>query len=139
MKICGLATVDDVRACADTRELHGVGVLKNPRNITISAARELALATPGLAKVALWLANPSDAELDAITGTVPLDMVPSRGNARTRGRGEGAVWPAARDEGGWHLRMKTICRLFRCGRSNCCGCKTARGAEIAGRQWLSFD
>jgi phosphoribosylanthranilate isomerase len=81
VKICGLATVDDVRACADAGANY-MGLVffeKSPRNITISAARELALAAPlGLAKVAL-VVNPSDAELDAITGTVPLDMLQLHG------------------------------------------------------------
>ena len=81
VKICGLATVDDVRACADA-DANYMGLVffeKSPRNITIPAARELALAAPlGLAKVAL-VVNPSDAELDAITGTVPLDMLQLHG------------------------------------------------------------
>ena len=81
VKICGLATVDDVRACADAGANY-MGLVffeKSPRNITIPAARELALAAPlGLAKVAL-VVNPSDAELDAITATVPLDMVQLHG------------------------------------------------------------
>ena len=81
VKICGLATVDDVRACADAGANY-IGLVffeKSPRNITIPAARELALAAPlGLAKVAL-VVNPSDAELDAITGTVPLDMLQLHG------------------------------------------------------------
>ena len=81
VKICGLATVDDVRACADAGANH-MGLVffeKSPRNIIIPAARELALAAPlGLAKVAL-VVNPSDAELDAITATVPLDMLQLHG------------------------------------------------------------
>jgi phosphoribosylanthranilate isomerase len=81
VKICGLATVDDVRACADAGANY-MGLVffeKSPRNITLPAARELALAAPlGLAKVAL-VVNPSDAELDAITGTVPLDMLQLHG------------------------------------------------------------
>ena len=81
VKICGLATVDDVRACADAGANY-MGLVffeKSPRNITIPAARDLALAAPlGLAKVAL-VVNPSDAELDAITGTVPLDMLQLHG------------------------------------------------------------
>lgn len=81
VKICGLATVDDVRACADAGANY-MGLVffeKSPRNITIPAARELALAAPlGLAKVAL-VVNPSDAELDAITGSVPLDMLQLHG------------------------------------------------------------
>ena len=81
VKICGLATVDDVRACADA-DANYMGLVffeKSPRNITIPAARELALAAPlGLAKVAL-VVNPSDAELDAIIATVPLDMLQLHG------------------------------------------------------------
>ena len=81
VKICGLANVDDVRACADAGANY-MGLVffeKSPRNITIPAARELALAAPlGLAKVAL-VVNPRDAELDAITGTVPLDMLQLHG------------------------------------------------------------
>ena len=81
VKICGLATVDDVRACADAGANY-MGLVffeKSPRNITLPAARKLALAAPlGLAKVAL-VVNPSDAELDAITGTVPLDMLQLHG------------------------------------------------------------
>jgi phosphoribosylanthranilate isomerase len=81
VKICGLATVDDVRACADAGANY-MGLVffeKSPRNITLPEARELALAAPlGLAKVAL-VVNPSDAELDAITGTVPLDMLQLHG------------------------------------------------------------
>ena len=81
VKICGLATVDDVRACADAGANY-MGLVffeKSPRNITIPAARDLALAAPmGLAKVAL-VVNPSDAELDAITATVPLDMLQLHG------------------------------------------------------------
>ena len=81
VKICGLATVDDVRACADAGANY-MGLVffeKSPRNMTIPAARELALAAPlGLAKVAL-VVNPSDAELDAITATVPLDMLQLHG------------------------------------------------------------
>ena len=81
VKICGLATVDDVRACADAGANY-MGLVffeQSPRNITLPAARELALAAPlGLAKVAL-VVNPSDAELDAITATVPLDMLQLHG------------------------------------------------------------
>lgn len=81
VKICGLATLDDVRACADAGANY-MGLVffeKSPRNISIDAARQLALAAPlGLAKVAL-VVNPSDAELDAITETVPLDMLQLHG------------------------------------------------------------
>jgi phosphoribosylanthranilate isomerase len=81
VKICGISTVGDVRACAGAGANY-MGLVffeKSPRNITIPAARDLALAAPvGLAKVAL-VVNPSDAELDAIAGTVPLDMIQLHG------------------------------------------------------------
>ena len=81
VKICGISTVDDVRACAGAGANY-MGLVffeTSPRNITIPAARDLALAAPmGLAKVAL-VVNPSDAELDAIAGTVPLDMIQLHG------------------------------------------------------------
>ena len=81
VKICGISTMDDVRACAGAGANY-MGLVffeKSPRNITIPAARDLALAAPmGLAKVAL-VVNPSDAELDAIAGTVPLDMIQLHG------------------------------------------------------------
>jgi phosphoribosylanthranilate isomerase len=81
VKICGISTVDDVRACAGAGANY-MGLVffeKSPRNITIPTARDLALAAPmGLAKVAL-VVNPSDAELDAIAGTVPLDMIQLHG------------------------------------------------------------
>jgi phosphoribosylanthranilate isomerase len=81
VKICGISTVDDVRACAGAGANY-MGLVffeKSPRNITIPAARDLALAAPvGLAKVAL-VVNPNDAELDAIAGTVPLDMIQLHG------------------------------------------------------------
>jgi phosphoribosylanthranilate isomerase len=81
VKICGISTVDDVHACAGAGANY-MGLVffeKSPRNITIPAARDLALAAPvGLAKVAL-VVNPSDAELDAIAGTVPLDMIQLHG------------------------------------------------------------
>ena len=81
VKICGLATADDVHACAQAGAYY-MGLVffeKSPRNTSIPAARELALAAPlGLAKVAL-VVNPSDAELDAITQTVPLDMIQLHG------------------------------------------------------------
>ena len=52
---------------------------KSPRNVSFPQARDLALAAPvGLAKVAL-LVNPDDALLDAITETVPLDMIQLHG------------------------------------------------------------
>ena len=53
---------------------------KSPRNVNIETARALALEAPvGLAKVAL-VVDADDAELDAIVGAVPLDMLQLHGH-----------------------------------------------------------
>lgn len=52
---------------------------KSPRHLALAAARALAAEAPlGLAKVAL-VVNADDAALDALTGTVPLDMLQLHG------------------------------------------------------------
>lgn len=81
-KICGLTTIADVDATARAGAAY-MGLVffaKSPRNVTMMQARDLALAAPmGLAKVAL-LVNPDDAFLDAVTTTVPLDMIQLHGS-----------------------------------------------------------
>lgn len=81
VKICGLTRPGDVAAAARAGAAYAGFVFfpKSPRNLSVEAARELALAAPvGLAKVAL-VVNPDDALLDAITGLVPLDMIQLHG------------------------------------------------------------
>ncbi len=80
-KICGLSAPEHVRAAAEA----GAGYVgfvffpKSPRNVTPDAAAELAHLVPaGVAKVAL-VVNATDEELDAITSTVPLDMLQLHG------------------------------------------------------------
>lgn len=82
VKICGLRTVADVQATASAGAAY-MGLVffaKSPRNLTIQQARDLALAAPlGLAKVALTV-NATDADLDAITEAMPLDMLQLHGH-----------------------------------------------------------
>ena len=53
---------------------------KSPRNIAVDTAQALALTVPpGVAKVALTV-DADDAALDAITGTVPLDILQLHGS-----------------------------------------------------------
>ena len=81
VKICGLRTVGDVAAAAaaGANYVGFVFFAKSPRYVSIAQARELALEVPvGIAKVAL-VVNASDAELDAITDAVPLDMLQLHG------------------------------------------------------------
>ena len=82
VKICGLKTPADVAAVAASGAAYAgfVFFAKSPRNLTIPAARELALAAPlGLAKVAL-VVDADDAFLDAITEAMPLDVLQLHGH-----------------------------------------------------------
>jgi phosphoribosylanthranilate isomerase len=82
VKICGLTTPEQVEAAAAAGAAY-VGFVffpKSPRAVTPAQAAQLALVTPaGVAKVAL-VVNASDAELDEITETVPLDMLQLHGS-----------------------------------------------------------
>ena len=145
VKICGLATVDDVRACADAGANY-MGLVffqKSPRNITLPAARELALAAPlGLAKVAL-VVNPSDAELDAITASVPLDMVQLHGRetpervAEVKARYDlpvmKAVGIADKDD------LPKLKSYFGVADQILVDAKPPKGGELPGGNGLSFD
>ena len=82
VKICGLREPAHVMAAAEAGAAY-VGFVffaKSPRHLTVMAARNLALGVPeGVAKVALTV-DASDAELDAITAEVPLDMLQLHGH-----------------------------------------------------------
>ena len=80
-KICGLTRPQDVTAVAEAGAAYCGFVFfpKSPRNLSVEAARDLAVEVPvGIAKVAL-VVNADDALLDKITGTVPLDMLQLHG------------------------------------------------------------
>jgi phosphoribosylanthranilate isomerase len=81
VKICGLRAQADVFAAAEAGAAY-VGFVffaKSPRNVSIAEAADLAAAVPpGVCKVALTV-NATDAELDAITAAVPLDMLQLHG------------------------------------------------------------
>jgi len=82
VKICGLTENRDVTAVADSGAAYcGFNFFpKSPRFVSIETVRALGLLVPsGLAKVAL-VVNADDALLDAITETVPLDMLQLHGN-----------------------------------------------------------
>ena len=82
VKICGLRTAEDVAAAvsAGARYLGFNFFPKSPRSVDAETARALAVDVPaGVAKVAL-LVNPTDAELDRLIETVPLDMLQLHGS-----------------------------------------------------------
>ena len=80
-KICGLTKPADIEACADAGAAY-VGFTffpKSPRFVSVLTAQALAIEVPvGIAKVAL-VVDPSDEELDAITGHVAIDMLQLHG------------------------------------------------------------
>jgi len=81
VKICGLTEPRDVAAAVAAGAAY-VGFVvfeKSPRHVDVATARALALAVPpGVAKVALTV-DADDAALDALCGTVPLDMLQLHG------------------------------------------------------------
>ena len=81
-KICGLKTREDIAIAAEAGAAY-VGLnffSKSLRSVSIAQAAVLASEAPlGIAKVGL-VVNASDAELDAITGAVPLDMLQLHGS-----------------------------------------------------------
>ncbi len=81
VKICGLKEPAHVAAAveAGATYLGFVFFAKSPRHLDIPAAARLVVGVPpGVAKVALTV-NATDAELDAITDAVPLDMLQLHG------------------------------------------------------------
>lgn len=82
IKICGLTAADDVAVAVSAGAAY-VGFVffeRSPRHVTPDQARGLALGVPpGVAKVALTV-DADDAALDALTATVPLDMLQLHGH-----------------------------------------------------------
>lgn len=81
VKICGMRSPAHVAAAAEAgaRYVGFVFFARSPRHLAIADAADLALAVPdGVAKVALTV-DATDAELDAITAAVPLDMLQLHG------------------------------------------------------------
>jgi len=82
VKICGLTEPKTLQAAVDAGAAY-VGLVffeKSPRNISVADATTLAQAAPmGVCKVAL-VVNPTDADLDAMMGSVPIDMLQLHGH-----------------------------------------------------------
>ncbi|WP_282092020.1 phosphoribosylanthranilate isomerase [Epibacterium ulvae] len=80
-KICGLSRPQDIAAAAEAGAAY-VGFVffpKSPRNVSYEQAASLAGETAvGLCKVALTV-NADNAELDALTSQVPIDMLQLHG------------------------------------------------------------
>ena len=82
VKICGLRTASDVTAAAKAGATYvGFNFFpKSPRYVSFDQARSLAVDVPvGVAKVGL-VVDADDALLDALTASVPLDMLQLHGH-----------------------------------------------------------
>jgi phosphoribosylanthranilate isomerase len=82
VKICGLTEPAGLAAAVSAGAAY-VGFVffpKSPRNLSLAAARDLALSVPpGVAKVALTV-DATDAALDAILKDVPIDLLQLHGH-----------------------------------------------------------
>ena len=81
VKICGLTQPSDVHNAARAGAVYCGFVFfpKSPRNVSFAQAAAMAVEAPiGLAKVALTV-DADDAFLDALTATVPLDVLQLHG------------------------------------------------------------
>lgn len=80
-KICGVTTPEGVDAAA-AAGASWVGLVffeRSPRNLSLDAARDLAARVPsGVARVAL-VVDATDAEIDALLATVPIDLLQLHG------------------------------------------------------------
>lgn len=82
IKFCGLSQPADIVAAAEAgaRYVGFVFFPKSPRAVSLTQARDLALAVPvGVAKVGL-VVNPEDAFLDQLLTEVPLDILQLHGH-----------------------------------------------------------
>lgn len=82
VKICGLRTPADVQAAADAGAAYvGFNTFpKSPRCVNLEQMNALSVVVPvGIAKVAL-VVDGDNAQLDALTNAVPLDMLQLHGH-----------------------------------------------------------
>ncbi|EPX79694.1 phosphoribosylanthranilate isomerase [Salipiger mucosus] len=145
VKICGLTRESDVAvvAAAGARYCGFVFFEKSPRCVTLPQARTMALAAPpGLAKVALTV-NASDAELDEIVETVPLDMLQLHGRetpervAEVRAR---YGLPVMRAVGvATEADLPALSEFGRVADQLLVDAKPAPGADLPGGNGLAFD
>ena len=91
-KICGISTPEAVSAALDggAMWLGFVFFAKSPRNLEPDAARRLARAVRGKAKVVALMVDPDDSEVDRVAGVLRPDLIQLHGSetpARARAIG----------------------------------------------------
>ncbi|MEL6516168.1 MAG: phosphoribosylanthranilate isomerase [Pseudomonadota bacterium] len=145
VKICGLSEPADIAAAATSGASY-IGLVffkKSPRNVSNADARVLALAAPpGVAKVAL-VVDADDAALDALTDTVPLDMLQLHGRetpqrvAEVRARyGLPVMKAVGVAEAGDLAALDTYARV---ADQLLVDAKPPKGADLPGGNGLAFD
>ncbi|MEL6801430.1 MAG: phosphoribosylanthranilate isomerase [Pseudomonadota bacterium] len=145
VKICGLSQPADIAAAATSGASY-IGLVffeKSPRNVSNADARTLALAAPpGVAKVAL-VVDADDAALDALTDTVPLDMLQLHGRetpqrvAEVRARyGLPVMKAVGVAEAGDLAALDTYARV---ADQILVDAKPPKGADLPGGNGLAFD
>lgn len=145
VKICGLSEPADIAAAATSGASY-IGLVffkKSPRNVSNADARALALtAPPGVAKVAL-VVDADDAALDALTDTVPLDMLQLHGRetpqrvAEVRARyGLPVMKAVGVAEAGDLAALDTYARV---ADQLLVDAKPPKGADLPGGNGLAFD
>ena len=82
VKICGLSTVETVRAALDAgASLVGfVFYPPSPRNITVEKAAELARLARGKARIVALVVDPDDALIDSIARGLKPDLIQAHGS-----------------------------------------------------------
>lgn len=145
VKICGLRDPAHVAAAVEAGAAY-VGFVffpKSPRHLGIAEAGSLAVAVPpGVAKVALTV-NATDAELDAITGGVALDMLQLHGSeppervAEVRARYGLPVMKAVGIAG--EADLAAIEAFGRVADQLLVDAKPPKGAALPGGNGLAFD
>lgn len=145
VKICGLTRPEHVAAAARSGAAYAgfVFFAKSPRNLSLDAARGLALsAPPGLAKVALTV-NADDATLDAIIDTVPLDMLQLHGRESPERVGEIRArygLPVMKAVGvATEADLPDLAEYARVADQLLVDAKPAPGADLPGGNGLAFD
>jgi phosphoribosylanthranilate isomerase len=145
VKICGLRRPEDVATAAEAGAtyLGFVFFPKSPRHLALADARALALTVPdGIAKVALTV-DATDAELDAILATVPIDMLQLHGResiarvAEVRARTGLPVMKAVGLSGPEDLRALEEYQSV--ADQILVDAKPPRGAALPGGNGLAFD
>jgi phosphoribosylanthranilate isomerase len=81
VKICGITRIEDGLAAAQAGA-DAIGLVfyaKSPRHVAVAQARAIAASLPPFVTSVALFVNPSPAEVDAVLGMVPIDLLQFHG------------------------------------------------------------